>query len=133
MTSTLCPCGSLLPYTTCCHDLHVNKNAPTAKALMRSRYSAYVLGLVEYLVETTHPAHRPPLLTSETAYTCKVITWTKLEILSHWQGEDKDKVGKVEFKATYTQDGQTSVHHELSRFKRYKGAWMYVDGEIYAS
>lgn len=133
MTTSLCPCGSSKHYSLCCEPLHVNKNAPTAESLMRSRYSAYDKGLVEYLVVTTHPSNQTPNIKTETAYTCKEIIWTKLEVLSTWQGLEKDKVGKVEFKASYQEKGQTQVHHELSRFKRYKGSWVYVDGEIYAS
>ncbi|HEX5804075.1 MAG TPA: YchJ family metal-binding protein, partial [Azospira sp.] len=44
-----CPCGSDQPYARCCGRWHAGEPAPSAEALMRSRYAAYVLGLSDYL------------------------------------------------------------------------------------
>ena len=126
----LCPCGSLKPYEACCEPYHKHQNAPTCEALMRSRYSAFVFGLVDYLVQTTHPSHRSNHLKEEIALTCKQLAWTHLEVLSTWQGQEKDKVGKVSFKALFMQEGVEGVHEEHSRFKRFGKAWMYVDAEV---
>ena len=120
-----CPCGSGKLYEACCGVFHQAYNAPTAEALMRSRYSAFALGLVEYLYETTHPHKRAKNLKEEIASTCKALTWTKLEILSTWQGREKDKVGKVSFRAFFMQEGQEGVHEEHSRFKRFGKVWVY--------
>jgi SEC-C motif-containing protein len=97
---------------------------------MRSRYAAYVLGLIEYLVETTHPSMRKRDLEDSYAATADSIQWVGLEIGTVFQGSATDKVGKVEFRASYIQSGQPSVHHEKSRFKRYGGRWYYLDGEV---
>lgn len=126
----LCPCGSGKTYAACCEPYHKNYNAPTAEALMRSRYSAFVFGLVDYLYETTHPSQRTHTLKEDIAFTCKGLAWTKLEVLDTWQGNEKDKVGKVNFRASFVQDGANGLHEEHSRFKRFGKAWMYVDGEI---
>lgn len=126
----LCPCGSEKLYEECCELYHQHKNAPTAEALMRSRYSAFVFGLVDYLYETTHPSHRSRNLQEEIAFTCKDLAWIKLEVLSGWQGGVNDKVGKVCFRASFVQDGKKGLHVEHSRFKRFGKAWMYVDGDI---
>ena len=53
----LCPCKSQKNYEECCKHYHIGGNPPTALALMRSRYSAYSLGLADYIIKTTHPNH----------------------------------------------------------------------------
>lgn len=126
----LCPCGSLKTYETCCEAYHTNFQAPTAEALMRSRYSAFVFGLVDYLYETTHPSKRAKNLKAEIAFTCKDFAWTKLEVLSLWQGGINDKVGKVEFRASFVQEGKKGLHVEHSRFKKFGKVWVYMDGDI---
>ncbi len=97
---------------------------------MRSRYSAYVVGAIDYLVATTLPAVRRTDLWIDYQATHKTIEWVGLEIVKFWQGGEKDKTGKVEFRATYIQDGRKAVHHELSRFRRHSGDWCYMDGQI---
>ncbi|WP_263832046.1 YchJ family protein [Sulfurospirillum oryzae] len=126
----LCPCGSSKTYEACCELYHKKHNAPTCEALMRSRYAAFVFGLVEYLFETTHPNHRAKHLKEEIAFTCKGLAWTKLDVLETWQGGVNDKVGKVSFRASFVQEGKEGLHEEHSRFKRFGKAWMYVDGEV---
>jgi len=128
--TNLCPCGSAKSYEHCCEPYHKHFQAPTAEALMRSRYSAFVFGLVDYLFETTHPSHRAHNLKAEIALTCKALAWTKLEVLSTWQGGINDKVGKVSFRASFIQEGKKGLHVEHSRFKRFGKAWMYVDGVV---
>ena len=126
----LCPCGSEKPYEACCEPYHLAKNAPTAEALMRSRYSAFVFKLSDYLVETTHPSERHKHLKEEIEATCRQLVWTHLSVIETWQGRENDKVGKVSFSATFMQEGIQGVHTEHSRFKRFGKAWMYVDGEV---
>jgi len=126
----LCPCGSGETYDACCEPYHIKHNAPTCEALMRSRYCAFVFGLVDYLFETTHPNHRAKHLKEEIAFTCKGLAWTKLNVLETWQGGEGDKVGKVSFRASFVQNGAKGLHEEHSRFKRFGKAWMYVDGEV---
>ena len=126
----LCPCGSAKPYELCCELYHKHKNAPTCEALMRSRYSAFVFGLVDYLYETTHPSHRAKNLKDEITFTCKALAWTHLEVISASQGGVNDKVGKVSFRASFVQEGNNGLHVEHSRFKRFGKAWMYIDGKV---
>ena len=125
-----CPCQSGKTYNHCCRPWHDGKAAPTAEQLMRSRYSAFVFGLVDYLFETTHPNHRAKNLKADIASTCKGLAWTGLDVRDVWQGGEKDKVGKVTFHASFVQEGKNGVHVEHSRFKRFGKAWMYVDGEV---
>jgi SEC-C motif-containing protein len=130
MIKNMCPCGSEKPYEACCEIYHKHHNAPTCEALMRSRYSAFVFGRVDYLFETTHPSHRSKTLKEEIAFTCKGLAWTGLSVLETWQGGLSDKVGKVSFRATFVQEGREGVNVEHSRFKRFGKAWMYVDGKV---
>ena len=125
MTSP-CPCNSSAAYGFCCQPLHEGAAAESAEALMRSRYSAYVLGLHDYLVATWHPATRPvPFELDRTPG----LRWLGLEIRRHAQlGEDK---AVVEFVARYKPGGAPAVRlHEISRFERVDGRWLYVDGDF---
>ena len=97
---------------------------------MRARFAAYVKGEIDYLVGTTLPAKRGKGLREGYTSTHQSIQWLSLEIVGHSQGGSGDKVGKVEFKATYLQDGQCAIHHELSRFRRFQGDWYYMDGKV---
>ena len=100
---------------------------------MRSRYCAYVLGQIDYLVGTTLPAVRITDLWVDYKSTADSIQWIGLEVMSVSQGRLQDKTGKVEFKASYIQDGKQAMHHELSRFRRRGGKWYYVDGTMVES
>lgn len=101
----------------------------TAEQLMRSRYSAYFFRLADYLVETTHPDTRTNSLKKELKKTIHRVNWKNLTILGTSKGGKEDKVGKVEFLAEYSFEGEPHELHELSRFRRYRGAWKYLDGK----
>ena len=124
-----CACGSREFYENCCKAYHKGvKMAPTALVLMRSRYSAFVYGEIDYLVETTFPTRRTDDLKDDFHLAYGSVRWIGLEIMSTSQGKSSDKVGKVEFKASYFEDGHIKIHYEHSRFRRKKGKWYYVDG-----
>lgn len=92
---------------------------------MRSRYSAYVLGLEPYLRATWHPATRPASLDLHTGPATK---WLGLDVRHH-QTTDIDHA-TVEFVARYKVNGRACRLHEISRFVRENGRWHYVDGTI---
>ncbi|MFT5836523.1 MAG: SEC-C motif-containing protein [Candidatus Azotimanducaceae bacterium] len=126
-----CSCESGLTYVECCNRYHAgNASAPTAEALMRSRYAAYVQGEIAYLVATTHPSKQHPGLEADYRFTSETIQWIGLEVIQTFQGEAGGETGKVEFKASYLQGGQRSIHHEVSRFKRHARKWHYLDGVV---
>jgi SEC-C motif domain protein len=126
---SLCPCKSRETYGTCCQPFHLGRAKPeTAEQLMRSRYSAYFFRLVDYLVATTHPDRREPDLKIQLETSLHEVNWRFLTILGSSKGGPGDKVGKVEFVAEYFEAGQPHELHERSRFKRYQGAWKYLDG-----
>jgi SEC-C motif-containing protein len=117
-----CPCGRGDAYAVCCGPLHTGESvATTAEQLMRSRYSAYVVGDAPYLVRTWHPRNRPDPL--EVA---PDTGWLRLDVLDTAGGEEDDETGEVEFVATHV-DGPL---HERSRFVRRAGRWVYLDGTV---
>jgi SEC-C motif-containing protein len=121
-----CPCGSALPYRDCCEPLHRGEREATiAEALMRSRYSAFVLKRSDYLIVTWHPSTRPSSLDISDDDT----PWQRLAILVTERGTASDSEGVVEF-AAYYRGGQL---HERSRFVKEDGRWFYVDGDILPS
>lgn len=127
---SLCPCKSRLTYGECCAPYHYGKAHPlTAEALMRSRYSAYFFGRIDYLVETTHPDVRTPRLRAEIAETADAVRWKFLTVLGTTKGKAEDKTGKVEFVAQFFHNGVAQEHHEVSRFRRSRGLWKYVDAK----
>lgn len=90
---------------------------------MRSRYSAYVLGLEDYLLATWHAETRPTALDLAAIRT----RWVGLSVLRH---EPHDSGATVEFIARYKASGRTHELHEISRFVCENGQWYYVDGKI---
>ena len=96
---------------------------------MRSRYSAYYFRLVPYLVDTTHPDTREPGLRKDLQKVVPQANWAGLKVLATSKGGREDKVGKVEFHARYFVQGEMQELHEVSRFRRYKGVWKYLDGK----
>ena len=124
MSPDRCPCLSGLPYDVCCGRLHAGSAvAQTAEQLMRSRYSAFVVGDVPYLLRTWHPATRPGSIELDPDQ-----RWTGLAVLATEAGGPEDAKGVVEFRASYAVRGEPGALHEISRFFRVDGAWVYVRG-----
>lgn len=114
-----CPCGGA-SYAECCGPLHDGAKAVTAEALMRSRYSAFVRGLPNYLYRTWHPRNRPE--------TVRMLggEWQGLEVVATELGGADDETGVVEFRARYLEQGVLRELHETSEFARRAGRWFYV-------
>jgi len=120
MSPKRCPCGTGLPYAECCGRLHDGRaSAATAEQLMRSRYSAFVVGDPAYLLATWHERTRPRSLELDPD-----ARWTGLEIVATSGGSMLDTEGTVAFRASRV-DG---VQAERSRFVRENGRWFYLDG-----
>lgn len=121
-----CPCGSELSFNQCCRPFHDGKAAPTAEALMRSRYSAYVLANGNYLHRSWHASTRP---TKKSLQQLPPTQWTDLIIVRTEQGGVNDTTGLVEFIARYQEGLQIKQLHETSRFVREGGRWFYIEGQ----
>lgn len=120
-----CPCESGKSYQLCCEPFHEGKLPPTAEALMRSRYSAYVLHLEDYLLKTWHPNTRPATLKLSDDINTK---WLGLSILHAEQSSDI--TATVEFVARYKIGGNRAERlHEISQFE-FSDRWYYLKGVI---
>lgn len=118
-----CPCGSGEAYAVCCGPLvRAEALAATPEALMRSRYTAYVVGDTAHLLRTWHPRSRPRTLA------LPHLQWTGLLVERSSGGGPDDEAGVVEFRAHFVADGRPGELHEVSRFERRAGRWFYVDG-----
>ncbi len=121
-----CACGSGQPFGTCCGPFLAGRSvAPTAEALMRSRYVAYLLAQESYLLATWHASTRPAALTLDEGPRPQ---WIGLAV-KRYEVQDADHA-IVEFVARYKINGRAFRLHETSRFVREAGRWLYVDGEI---
>ena len=119
-----CPCLSGETYAQCCGRFHNGTaHAPTAQLLMRSRYSAYALGDVDYVALTWHPSTRPADLSLDADR-----RWYRLDILAVTAGGPFDTSGTVLFEAFFRDPGHSGSQLEKSRFVRENGRWFYVDG-----
>lgn len=128
---TDCPCGSEKTFAKCCEP-YISKagSAPTAEALMRSRYTAFTKADMDYVTKTHHPKTRAELDIKGTEQWAKAAQWQKLEVVNIEDGEQNDESGVVEFKAHYKLQGETCVLHEVGKFERKQGRWYYVDGDL---
>jgi SEC-C motif-containing protein len=128
---TPCPCSSGRPFADCCAAyLSGVIAAPTAEALMRSRYAAFATHNVPYLEETLLPETRHDFDKASTEHWAKTCEWTGLEIKDVEEGTEADEEGVIEFVARYRQEGQDLEHHEVSHFVRREGKWYYDAGSL---
>jgi SEC-C motif domain protein len=129
-----CPCCSGKPYRDCCRTYHQGKEAESALSLMRSRYSAYALNNVDYIVRTTHPRHP--------AVSQNLQQW-KEEILKFAMNTDFERLEVLDFKEQLDQatvifiahlkhDNEDSTFTERSFFSKAGGHWLYVNGDVFA-
>ncbi len=126
----LCPCQSGLDYQDCCQPIHQQPDlAITPEALMRSRFSAHVLKLVDYVVDTYHPTCHAAQQREEIAQSVN-LPWCKLEVFESSVSAAANE-GYVEFEAAYLEDGALHFMRERSRFLREEdNRWYYVDGQF---
>ena len=127
-TLTTCPCGTGKEYSHCCGIYHQGQPAPTAEALMRSRYSAYAIGHVDYIIRTTWPCQQPALEQERAALENRDTTWIRLDIIRTESGKEQDTHGIVEFKAWYQEPvtHHENTQHEVSDFIKEHNQWFYI-------
>lgn len=124
MSKHLCPCQYGEPYGVCCQPYHLGEVAGSPEALMRSRYSAFAMGLAEYIHESWHPSTRPARRSTERGEASE--QWARLQVLS---SDVDSQYGYVHFCATCCDQGRWYVLEEHSRFVCENGRWYYLDGK----
>ncbi|HEY0137618.1 MAG TPA: YchJ family metal-binding protein [Nannocystis sp.] len=126
-----CPCGLPGAFEACCGRYISGARRPdTAEQLMRSRYTAYVKGAVDYLIETTAAASRGVIDRPGLIAYCRTLRGVSLKIVETVDGGPLDERGVVAFEATLRAAGTKLVQRERSRFVVEDGRWVYVDGEV---
>ena len=129
MKPSPCPCGRsdpkgrVWPEQDCCGPFHAGLAAPDAESLMRSRYSAFVVRNMPYLLDTWHASTRPASLDLDEG-----AKWLGLEI-KHYRSTSEN-TAEVEFVARFRVAGRAVRQHELSRFVREHGRWFYLNGDV---
>ena len=121
--NTLCPCESGKSYQACCQPYHLGEVAPDAEKLMRSRYTAYVFKLDDYLLATWHTSTRPATLNLNDEPPLK---WLGLQIKRF--NTISVSSATVEFIARYKPAGKAERLHEISEFVLENERWFYVSG-----
>ena len=118
-----CPCHSGIKFELCCARFISHQAvAENAGQLMRSRYTAYVLNKLDYLIDSWHPDYRPADLQLDQS-----IKWLRLDIVQH---STLGEQATVEFEALLLVDGRVEVMHEKSQFVFERGRWLYTTGEM---
>jgi SEC-C motif domain protein len=122
-----CPCGNPLDLEQCCGPLLAGAPAASPEALMRSRYTAYVLGDIDHIVRTHLASPGEEVDRAAVERFSKESEWRGLTIVSTEGGGPDDTEGRVEFIARYRAGGQDHAHHERAIFRK-TDRWMFVDG-----
>jgi SEC-C motif-containing protein len=122
-----CPCCSGKTFAECC-GIYISgqKSAPTAEALMRSRYAAYATANIDYIARTMRGRASVNFDKKNAESWAKQATWLGLKIIEFKQ---QDNQGWVEFKAYYSENQESHELHELSKFEYLDGQWFYTDGK----
>ncbi len=125
--SHTCPCGSGIALDDCCGKWHQGQPAPSAERLMRSRYSAYTLSLIDYLVATTLPAQQAALDRDSMRAWSLGSTWLGLEV----EGSELiDTHAFVTFTARWHDGDGEHRHRERSAFVQQAGRWYFIDPTV---
>jgi SEC-C motif-containing protein len=121
-----CPCGSGKAFDSCCGPILAGAPAPTAEALMRSRYTAYVKRDYAHLERSLSAEQRKDYSVDEAKKWAESSEWLGLTILNTEKGGTEDEHGLVEFSARFRTEGQEHEHVETAIFGREESKWVYV-------
>ncbi len=125
-----CPCGSGNELAQCCRPFLQGKAKPaTAEQLLRSRYTAFALGEVDYVLKTHHSRTIHEVKREEIEDWSKNSEWLGLNIVQFEGGTEKDDKGTILFRAQYTTGGKTHDHWEQSYFEKEGGEWRFLDAK----
>ncbi|MEK4033504.1 YchJ family protein [Methylocystis sp. IM3] len=132
MTDALCPCRVIdaekRDYADCCKPyLEEGKTPPTAEALMRSRYTAFARGDIDYLEETLAPGTREDFDRKAITHWARQSQWLGLDVISTENGLETDDEGHVEFIAHFSLEGENYAHRERSLFCKTDGRWYFQE------
>lgn len=122
-----CPCGSGRAFDLCCGPILAGEPAPSAEALMRSRYTAFVRHDIDHIERSCAPETRAGFSRDDAVRVAQECEWGPLTVM---KAEENGDDGMVEFFLTFRRDGEEWPVHERSRFRRVDGRWLYVDSVL---
>lgn len=128
--TTDCPCGSGQTLDACCGPILAGTPAPTAEALMRSRYTAFAVGNVDHVANTNAAELHASFDRANAEEMSRDVKWIRLEVVDVSGGRAEDETGRVEFRAFFKRLGQDLVHHEAASFRREDGRWVYAESQM---
>lgn len=125
----VCSCGSLKNKEDCCEPLiQGEKEAGSPEELMRSRYTAFATGNMDYIFETTDPQTRSSFDMQANRDWAQSSKFLNLEVI---RSSEEGNKGLVEFKATFQAgDQEPQIHHEVSKFRKQAGIWYFREGKV---
>ena len=127
-TIQACPCGSGALFADCCEPIIKGaRESQTAEDLMRARYSAFVTGAIDFIVNSTHSRSRKDIDLEFIREWSETSTWHGLHIFE--VKPVNDNKAYISFEAHYTQRGEEQRHREKSLFERENGDWRFVSGD----
>lgn len=124
-----CSCGSKKDFEGCCGPIISTGIASSPETLMRSRYTAFVLGKIDHLERTNAPEIRPDFNRAEAERTYAEVEWFGLTV---HRASENENTGKVEFSIRFRRNGRELTQYEISSFRREGGYWFYVGGQVSA-
>lgn len=125
-----CPCTSGKTFEKCCQPiLKGSQKAKTAEDLLRARYSAFVVGEIDFILASHHSETRSEVDRKEIEEWSRTATWKGLEVLQKEAGGEKDTTGVLIFHAKYATDGEDQNHYERSVFEKENGEWKFHDAQ----
>jgi SEC-C motif-containing protein len=129
----LCPCGSKKPYPLCCgRYVDGDEVPPTPEVLMRSRYTAYAHGDVDYIIETTD-SEGAAWESDEARWRESIAEFSRGcrfgGVVIH-EADDEGDVGTVKFTARLKRGKTDASFTEVSHFVRRDGRWYYTEGTV---
>ena len=122
-----CPCGSNVPFDACCGPIIGGEPAPTAQALMRSRYSAYVVGALDHVANTHAAEVRDDFNRPEAERLSRSCIFQGLDIRKVTENGDR---AQLDFVVRFKQAGTDMIQVELADFRRENGRWLYAGGKL---
>jgi SEC-C motif-containing protein len=123
-----CFCGNETTFEQCCQPIIAGKlDAKDSEALMRSRFTAYVINDYQYILHTYASAQRTHLTIKQLSESAQDTQWLSLQVLNH---QTQERTARVEFKAFYQVESTYYVMHELSNFVLEAGKWFYTSGLV---
>lgn len=122
-----CPCGSGERFDACCGPLIGGAPAATAQALMRSRYTAYVIGALDHVADTHAAEVRDDFNRAEAERLSRSCVFQGIEIRKATENADR---GQVDFVLRFNRDGKDMIQVELADFRKENGRWLYAGGKL---